>query len=61
MIDVIHKLKPDAKLPPHMPNEGKDLGEHDNQIGKNLLIKWWNEDGYTSFEETIRRNLVAVD
>lgn len=57
MIDVIHKLRPEAKLPSHIPNEGSDLGKHDNKIGAALLVKWWGQDGYTGFEESIRRNL----
>jgi hypothetical protein len=61
MIDVIHELRPTAKLPPHIPDEGSDLGKHDNQIGKDLLIKWWDQNGYTSFEETIRQSLEGVE
>jgi hypothetical protein len=56
MIDIIYGLKPTAKLPPHILNDGRDLGVHDNQIGKHLLIKWRDQNGYASFEETVGRN-----
>jgi hypothetical protein len=58
LIDVVQKIKPSAKVAKHLADPGKDLGEQDNAPGEGVLIKWWGQEGYTSFEETIRENLL---
>ncbi|EPE32872.1 NAD dependent epimerase/dehydratase, putative [Glarea lozoyensis ATCC 20868] len=60
LIDEIQNLKPSAKVAPHFPEPvDKDLGEKDNAPGAALLTKWWDQKGYTSFEQTLRENLAA--
>ncbi|KAK3653217.1 hypothetical protein LTR56_004753 [Elasticomyces elasticus] len=59
MIDVVQKLKPSAQVAPHYAEPNVDMGDNDNAPGAALLNKWWDQGGYTSFEETIRENLVA--
>ncbi|KAK5709724.1 hypothetical protein LTR17_019544 [Elasticomyces elasticus] len=59
MIDVVQKLKPSAQVAPHYAEPNIDMGDNDNAPGETLLKKWWDQEGYTPFEETIRENLVA--
>jgi hypothetical protein len=59
LIDTVQKLAPAAKVAPRLENPDKDLGENDNAPGAALLKKWWGQDGYVGFEQTIRENLAG--
>jgi hypothetical protein len=59
LIDTVQRLAPTAKVAPRLVNPDKDLGENDNAPGAALLKKWWGQDGYVGFEQTLRENLSA--
>lgn len=60
LVDAVQKAKPSAVLQPHDPSAGRDLSEPDNELGRTLLKKWWNQPDYTSLEESIRQNLEGL-
>ncbi|KAF4629389.1 hypothetical protein G7Y89_g8763 [Cudoniella acicularis] len=59
LIDVVRKLKPSAKVTPHLTEPNIDLGDNDNALEAALLAKWWDQKGYTLLEQTIRENLAS--
>lgn len=57
LLAIIRKLRPGQKIPADFPNLQRDLSTVDNGLGKELLKKWWNQDGYKSLTESLRQNL----
>lgn len=60
--EVIKKLRPDAdhsKLQ-YEPNEPRDLSKVPNELGAELLKKWYGQDGYKSLEESLKENLEGI-
>lgn len=61
--ETIIKLRPDSesKLSKLVdPNEPKDMSHVPNELGAKLLKKWYGQDGYTSFEDTVKQNLEGL-
>lgn len=63
IVDTIVKLRPDSesklgKL--RDSNEPKDMSKVPNELGAKLLQKWYGQDGYTSFEDTVKQNLAGL-
>lgn len=48
--DVKHELKP-------VDGELEDLSTVPNELGAKLLKKWFGQDGYKSFEQSVKENL----
>ncbi|KAF2209523.1 hypothetical protein CERZMDRAFT_70011 [Cercospora zeae-maydis SCOH1-5] len=58
IINVIKKNYPDAKDVAEAPeNEGRDLSKVPNELGAELLKKWYGQDGYKPFEQSVLENL----
>ena len=57
VIAVIQKALPDADLPNPDPNELLDISTVDNQLGADLLRKWWGQPGYKGLEQSIRETV----
>ncbi|KAM3421239.1 hypothetical protein BST61_g1645 [Cercospora zeina] len=58
IINVIKKHYPDAKDVAKAPeNEGRDLSKVPNELGAELLTKWYGQDGYKPFEQSVLENL----
>ncbi|EMF11571.1 NAD(P)-binding protein [Sphaerulina musiva SO2202] len=58
IIAIIKKHYPDAKNVAKTPeNEGRDLSKVPNELGAELLKKWYGQDGYKSLEQTVLENL----
>lgn len=60
-IDAIGRVRPDctAKLEKD-PNEQRDLSKVPNELGAQLLKKWYGQEGYKSFDESLKENLERV-
>ena len=39
------------------PNEARDQSKVPNELGAELLKKWYNQDGYKSFKQSLKENL----
>lgn len=52
--DVKHELKP-------VEGELEDLSVVPNELGAKLLKKWYGQDGYKKFEDSVAENLVGVE
>lgn len=61
LIDTMQKVRPDmkAKLDKD-PNEGHDLTRVPNEVGAELLKKWFGQNGWTGFEQSVRENLEHI-
>lgn len=57
IIDAVKEVRPNAKLPDHVPEQGRDLSEPDNALGAKLLAKWWGQKGYRGLVQSVRENL----
>lgn len=58
IINAIKKHYPDAKGLAEAPeNEGRDLSKVPNELGAGLLKKYYGQDGYKPFEQSILENL----
>ncbi|OCK81425.1 NAD(P)-binding protein [Lepidopterella palustris CBS 459.81] len=60
IIDAVQKARPDKELPKHISDQARDLSEPDNDLGAQLLRKWWNQDGYKSLEQSVKENLEGL-
>lgn len=63
IVDAVVKLRPDSeskigKL--RNPDEPKDLSKIPNERGAELLKKWYGQDGYTSWEDSVKQNLAHL-
>lgn len=59
VIDVISKLRPEAKLEKD-PKEGRDISKVPNELGAELLKKWYGQNGYKSLEQSLKENLEGI-
>lgn len=60
-IDVIGRMRPDWKAKPEKdPNEARDLSKVPNELGAKLLKKWFGQEGYKSFGQSLKENLEGV-
>lgn len=58
LVGIIKKHYPDAKDVAKIPEgEGRDLSEIPNELGAELLKKWYGQDGYKPFEQSVLENL----
>ncbi|CAK1360030.1 Aldehyde reductase 2 [Cercospora beticola] len=58
IINAIKKHYPDAEGLAKAPeNEGRDLSKVPNELGAELLKKYYGQDGYKPFEQSILENL----
>lgn len=57
VLRAIRKVRPEAKVIGDIEGQATDLMEVDTGRGAELLRKWWGQHGYTTFEESVRRNL----
>ena len=53
IVDTLHKLEPDHKLPPKLDNEGEDLSTVDT-VSTLAALKKVRGDGWLSFDEAVR-------
>lgn len=58
-IDAIKRVAPsvDASKLKKDPNEPSDLSKVPNELGAELLKKWYGQDGYKSFDQSVKENL----
>lgn len=58
-IDAIKRVAPslDASKMQKDPNEPRDLSKVPNEPGAELLKKWYGQDGYKSFDQSVKENL----
>ena len=59
ILDRFRKLFPDRSFPANR-ELGEDLSEVDNALGAELLRKWYGQDGYTDFDESLRKQVENV-
>ena len=59
MIKILRGLRPDAKTIASPPeNEGEDLSKVPNQLGAELLRKWYRqESGYKTMKQSLEESL----
>lgn len=60
LIDVVQKIAPVAKVAEKLENPSVDIGVIDNAPGAEALRKWFGQEGWTGFEETLRENLEGL-
>lgn len=59
-IDSMRRVRPGwAKLEKD-PDELEDLSKVPNELGAKLLKKWFGQDGYKSFDGSLRENLEGL-
>lgn len=61
VIEACRSARPHAKLPDLIPDPGQDLSEPDNELGAELLKKWWGQDGYKSLLQSVIENLEGLN
>jgi len=60
-IEAIERVRPDGKVKLEKdPNELSDLSKVPNELGAELLRKWFGQDGYKSFDQSMKENLEGV-
>lgn len=57
MLEAVRKARPNAPLSEPLPPHGKDISTVDNELGAQLLRKWYNQDGYKLLDESVVENL----
>ncbi|USW55036.1 Putative NAD-dependent epimerase/dehydratase, NAD(P)-binding domain superfamily [Septoria linicola] len=58
LVEIIKKHYPDAKDVAKIPEgEGHDLSQIPNELGAELLKKWYGQDGYKPLEQSVLENL----
>lgn len=63
IVDAVVKARPDAESKIgnlRDKNEAKDLSKVPNERGAELLKKWYGQDGYTSWESSVKQNLEGL-
>ncbi|KAJ5652994.1 hypothetical protein N7507_010420, partial [Penicillium longicatenatum] len=60
IIDSIHRSRPELHLPTRIPDLGRDLRNVESSLPMKLLKKWWDQDGFSELDHTVRENLVGV-
>lgn len=64
LVDAVVKCRPNAKeklAKLRNENEDRDLSKVPNELGAELLRKWFGQDGYTSLEESAKANLEGME
>lgn len=61
VLKALRKARPNAKILPDQPEQPRDLSTVDNQRGADLLRKWYNQDGWRPFEESVKDNIAHLD
>ena len=62
-VEAVIKIRPDSeKKIGHLKesNPDRDLSTVPNELGAELLKKWYGQDGYTTFVESVRQNLEGL-
>lgn len=62
LIEAVKKVRPDvdeSKMKVD-PNELRDLSKVPNEVGARLLKEWYGQDGYKSFEQSVKENLEGI-
>lgn len=60
-IDAIKRVRPDVKADLKKdPDEGRDLSKVPNELGAKLLKKWFGQDGYKNFDQSVKENLEGL-
>ncbi|SMR46284.1 unnamed protein product [Zymoseptoria tritici ST99CH_1A5] len=55
---ILRELYPDAKSIAEPPkDEGRDLSKIPNELGAELLRKWYGQDGYKSLKQSVAENM----
>ena len=61
MIEILKALRPNDKSLPSPPaNEGQDLSKVPNELGKQLLKKWYGQDDYKTMRQSIENCLKSL-
>ena len=61
VLAIIRRLRPsEGKVPKDIDGLGRDVSTVDNGMARELLRKWWGQDGYTGLERTVEENLECV-
>ena len=59
--EAIERVRPDCKATLKKdPNELRDLSKVPNELGAELLKKWFGQDGYKSFDQSLKENLAGL-
>ncbi|KAF2167809.1 hypothetical protein M409DRAFT_53773 [Zasmidium cellare ATCC 36951] len=62
IINIVKELRPNAKSIPKAPEgEQRDLSKVPNEVGAELLKKWYGQNGYKSLKESVKENLEGVE
>ena len=54
ILATIRELRPGRIFPDDFRGLPRDPSTLDNDLGEEFLKKWWNQDGYTSLEESVK-------
>jgi hypothetical protein len=55
---ILKELHPDATSIAEPPeDEGEDKSKVPNELGAELLRKWYGQDGYKSLKQSVKENL----
>lgn len=62
LIEAVKKARPDVDESKMKidPNELRDLSKVPNEVGARLLKEWYGQDGYKSFEQSVKENLEGI-
>lgn len=61
MIEILKELRPDVKSLPSPPvDEGQDLSKVPNELGRQLLKKWYGQDDYKTMRQSIEECLASL-
>lgn len=61
MIEILKELRPDSTTLGSPPvDEGRDLSKVPNELGKQLLKKWYGQDDYKTMRQSIEECLASL-
>lgn len=62
LIKIIKELRPNAKTIASPPeNDERDPSKVPNQLGAELLKKWYQQDGYKKLKQSVEENLEGLE
>lgn len=57
MLKLLKEIRPDATLPKAPENEGEDLSKVPNELGADLLRRWYGQEGWKPMKQSMKENL----
>lgn len=61
VLKVLSEIRPNKKFVEPKADEGRDTTTVDNELGAQLLKKWWGQDGYTGLKKSVEQNIVQEE